>query len=71
MFLIALLILGYGPLDWTFPWWVWFLALTFSGTEKAISTYLTGTVKLMGKNLEELEKEIKRLQRIVGDTWGK
>ena len=23
----ALLVLGYGPLDWGFPWWVWTLAI--------------------------------------------
>lgn len=27
MLLGALLVLGYGPLNWTFPWWVWTLAI--------------------------------------------
>lgn len=30
MFLAALLILAFGPLDWSFPWWVWALALMSS-----------------------------------------
>lgn len=21
----AMLVLGFGPLDWTFPWWLWVL----------------------------------------------
>lgn len=25
--LAALLILGYGPLQWSFPWWVWVLCI--------------------------------------------
>lgn len=32
MMICALLILAYGPLNWTFPWWVWVIcALTTSG----------------------------------------
>jgi hypothetical protein len=27
MLLGALLVLGDGPLDWAFPWWVWLLAI--------------------------------------------
>lgn len=23
MLLAALLVLGYGPMNWAFPWWVW------------------------------------------------
>ena len=27
MGLAALLILGFGPLNWVFPWWVWVLVI--------------------------------------------
>ena len=27
MALMACLILAYGPLNWSFPWWVWLLAI--------------------------------------------
>lgn len=36
MILVAMLVLAYGPLDWTFPWWVWFLALGQGGQEVVI-----------------------------------
>ncbi len=29
--LVALLILAYGPLNWSFPWWVWLLAMLAGG----------------------------------------
>jgi hypothetical protein len=27
MLLTAMLLLGYGPLDWSFPWWMWALGI--------------------------------------------
>jgi len=27
MAFLAMLILAYGPLNWTFPWWVWVLGI--------------------------------------------
>lgn len=33
MMLAAMFILGYGPLDWSFPWWVWALAVLSTGSE--------------------------------------
>lgn len=27
MLFAAVLVLGYGPLNWSFPWWVWCLAI--------------------------------------------
>lgn len=29
MLLAALLVLGYGPLNWEFPWWVWTFGVIF------------------------------------------
>jgi hypothetical protein len=26
-------VLAFGPLQWTFPWWLWALALVFAGDE--------------------------------------
>ena len=28
MYLFILLVLAYSPLDWTFPWWLWGIAIT-------------------------------------------
>ena len=32
MAFVILLILAYGPLNWTFPWWVWALGLLSTST---------------------------------------
>jgi len=40
--LVALLILAYGPLNWSFPWWVWLLCILFGGVSM--------TVKNRGRN---------------------
>jgi hypothetical protein len=33
MLLAALLVLGFGPLDWSFPWWAWVLGVIFQVSE--------------------------------------
>lgn len=31
MSFVALLVLAYGPLNWSFPWWVWLIGACQSG----------------------------------------
>ena len=33
MLLAALLVLGYGSLNWEFPWWAWALGIIFQAGE--------------------------------------
>jgi hypothetical protein len=37
MMLIVALMLAYGPLDWSFPWWIWALAGAHTVGEGATS----------------------------------
>lgn len=30
MTIVAMLILAFGPLDWSFPWWVWFISYVWT-----------------------------------------
>lgn len=34
--LFALLVLAYGPLNWSLPWWIWMLAALHMFGESAI-----------------------------------
>ena len=43
MMLFAALMLAYGPLDWSFPWWAWALAAAYSFGDGATSTAKGGT----------------------------
>jgi len=36
--LVALLILAYGPLQWSFPWWVWVLCILVGSIEGGYRT---------------------------------
>lgn len=36
MALMAMLILAFGPLHWSFPWWVWILGAAFGGSETTV-----------------------------------
>jgi hypothetical protein len=37
MSVMALLILGHGPLQWSFPWWVWLLAIVHACGEGTVT----------------------------------
>lgn len=32
----ALLILAYGPLNWSFPWWLWVITFLFDGVATVV-----------------------------------
>lgn len=38
MCFVALLILAYGPLNWSFPWWVWLIAFFTEGVSGSVKT---------------------------------
>lgn len=38
MILIALLVLAYGPPNWSLPWWIWMLAVLHTLGEGAVET---------------------------------
>lgn len=39
MAFVTLLILAYGPLNWSFPWWVWVIAL-FTSSAPTVNNYI-------------------------------
>ncbi len=36
MTFVAALLLAYGPLDWSFPWWVWTLAILHADNDVTV-----------------------------------
>lgn len=36
MLFIVALMLAYGPLNWSFPWWVWVLAFLWTPAEQVV-----------------------------------
>lgn len=39
LFLGAMLILAFGPLDWSFPWWLWGVAVVYTAIELSGTTH--------------------------------
>lgn len=36
MLIAALLVLAYGPLNWSFPWWAWVLGVAWQASENLL-----------------------------------
>ena len=49
---MLMLVLAFGPLNWSFPWWLWAIAiveLSISSLFKAVGTAIAAKAKLVIK----------------------